>query len=91
MKLKHLATGIIYNDTDYFDEWPDRSKRTAIENYKLYPIGWQAIEETSPSSKAEIYDLACRIALSFAQAGINFDPKTCIDKAKELYKLKEGI
>lgn len=73
-------------------KWGDGSEKTVEEVYKLNPEKEFMLQfNHGAARKAEIFELACRLMVGHAQAGIKPNPSDALEVAKEAYNLKDKL
>lgn len=93
--FKKKSTNELVGEDHVVGTWPDGSDKTIGEVYKLdfadFSAEYKFINKQSGSRKAEIFELACRILIGHAQAGIKPIPHDAFEVAKMAYALKDNM
>jgi hypothetical protein len=90
MKFIKKATDEVFSGDHVVGKWADGSDKTVEELYKIGPnVDYSIYSNPNGARNAEIFDLTCRLLVSFASAGIKPNPRDCVEIAKLTYKLKD--
>lgn len=83
-------TNKMVNGSDIIGKWPDGSDKTIAESVKVDKDSpYIVVSDMTVVKKSEVFELACRILVGQAQAGIKPMPEDAVEAAKKMYHLKE--
>jgi hypothetical protein len=90
MKFIKKGTDELFSGDHVVGRWADGSDKTVQELHNINPGGeYLLYSNPNGARNAEIFDLTCRLLVSFASAGVKPDPYDCVEIAKLTYHLKD--
>lgn len=83
-------TNKMVDGSEIIGKWPDGSEKTVAESIKVDKDSpYLQVSDMTVVRKSEVFELACRILVGQAQAGIKPMPEDAVEAAKKMYHLKE--